>query len=430
MVSGCATHADALRAARQAYFRGDLASAAQAINKGLEKPTPNADVLLLERAMVELASGRPKQAETTLRTVRDRFDHLEQSSAAEHAISFFTDDNSLAYAGEDYEKVLVRAFLALSNLVTDGEDATAYSWQIADKQRQIVEAGRLPTGENPKLAYKQVALGAYIHGLLREETHSNFDDAAHAYGLVVSWQPDFRPGQQDLERARHGKHSERGQGVLYVFTLVGRGPYKEETLEVPSTAALIIADNVLRILGPHRLPPSLAPIKVPKVVCPPNAISNVQVRVNGRAAGQTETITDVGRMARQQHEAIFDSIVARALVRRIVKKGVLYAAKEAFLAPENALGSLAIDVGGIAWEFTESADTRCWGLLPDKIQVLRVELPAGEQEISLRAASGSQPLGPAATVRVRIEDGRNTYLLASFPGSRPVGQALTNRPGQ
>ena len=31
----------------------------------------------------------------------------------------------------------------------------------------------------------------------------------------------------------------------------------------------------------------------------------------------------------------------------------------------------------MAWEASEAADTRCWGLLPDKIQVLRIELPAG-----------------------------------------------------
>jgi len=42
---------------------------------------------------------------------------------------------------------------------------------------------------------------------------------------------------------------------------------------------------------------------------------------------------------------------------------------------------LAVDLAGVAWEATESADTRCWGLLPDQIQVLRVELPAGRHEI-------------------------------------------------
>ena len=42
--------------------------------------------------------------------------------------------------------------------------------------------------------------------------------------------------------------------------------------------------------------------------------------------------------------------------------------------------SVALDIAGIAWEATEAADTRCWGLLPEKIQVLRIELPAGRHQ--------------------------------------------------
>ena len=33
-------------------------------------------------------------------------------------------------------------------------------------------------------------------------------------------------------------------------------------------------------------------------------------------------------------------------------------------------------------ELPEAADTRCWGLLPDKIQVLRIELPAGRHRVT------------------------------------------------
>src|SRR5437762_7656638 len=54
------------------------------------------------------------KAERTLREVRDHFDHLEGPDVAEKTLSFLTDDNSRAYAGEDYEKILIRAFLARS----------------------------------------------------------------------------------------------------------------------------------------------------------------------------------------------------------------------------------------------------------------------------------------------------------------------------
>ncbi len=84
-----------------------------------------------------------------------------------------------------------------------------------------------------------------------------------------------------------------------------------------------------------------------------------------------------------------------------------------------------MDVGGIAWEAAEQADTRCWGLLPDRIQVMRVELPAGTHNVGLYPAGGyGAPIAHEKTVK--IDDGRNTYMLAIFADSRLVGNILSS----
>ena len=245
--------------------------------------------------------------------------------------------------------------------------------------------------------------------------------------MVVSWQPDFVYGRQDLERAQHGRHSAPGNGVLYVFTLVGRGPHKVETLEIPSTVALLVADRILSNNNNYSLPPTIAPIKVPKVVVPNNNVSHVRVSVDRQPVGSTATITDVGRMAVEQYEAIYPRVIATAVVRRIVKKGIIYGTKEAVGANRNSLFNVGLDVAGVAWEATEAADTRCWGLLPDKIQVLRIELPAGQHQISL-AAAGTFGVGREETQSVTIANARNTYMLANFPDSQLVGKVLASRP--
>src|SRR5262245_11709954 len=186
-VGGCATHADRLRDVRNDFYAGDLDHSAQAIDKRLRNKH-DTDVFKLDRAMVQLAAGKPKECELLLREVRDRFDYLEHTSVPEHVLATMTDDQRLAYAGEDYEKILIRVFLALANLFGDGGDATAYALQVADKQQEIINTGVDETGDNPKQRYKHVGIGAYIHGLLCEETHSNYDDAERAYGKVVEWQ--------------------------------------------------------------------------------------------------------------------------------------------------------------------------------------------------------------------------------------------------
>ncbi|HJT35488.1 MAG TPA: hypothetical protein VJ783_25905, partial [Pirellulales bacterium] len=429
LAAGCATHERRLLAVRDSFYAGDLPGASAALEAGLKRDRRDREVLLLEQSMVELAAGNPKACEQTLRSVRDRFDYLEQASLGESALAMLTDDTRKSYSGEDYEKVLIRAMLSLANLLGDGQDAAAYALQVADKQQQIIQAAGPPgpDGQNPKLAYKQVALGPYLHGLIREATHANYDDVARASAMVVSWQPGFAYGRGDLERARHGRHSSPGHGVLYVFALVGRGPYKEQVFAMPTTVSLLIADRILSATNQYSLPPTIAPVKVPRIVIPPNPITRIGVSVDQRPAGATDTITDVGRMALEQHQAIYPTIVARAVARRVVKKGVVFGAKEAMGANQRTLTSVALDVAGVAWEATEAADTRCWGLLPDKIQVLRLELPSGSHQIGLAPLSPYGAAGPSSTVTVTIVDGRNTYLLANFPSAALVGRIVTNQ---
>ena len=427
--TGCTSYADRLRTVRQDFYSGNLTAADQFVKKELPKRgrSKEADVLKLERAMVELSSGRPSDAERTLREVRDRFDYLEQKDLAEGAASYLTDDTRRAYAGEDYERVLIRAFLALSNLMHDGSDAGAYALQVNSKQEQIIEAGAKEGAENPKLAYKRVALGAYVSGMLREASMRDYDDAKRSIQLVANWEPEFKSAKQDLERVTNGRHSAPGNGVAYVFTLVGRGPYKEERNEEPTQVAMLIADQILSAVAKHSVTPTLAPVKVPVVVVPHNDVQSVRVNVDGKDSGLTETITDVGQLASQQFDAIFPHVMARTIVRRCVKKGSLYAAKEATHV-ENPLAELAFDAVGVAWEATENADTRCWGLLPNKIQVRRIELPAGKHHLALQPATESgQPLGNAEQTDLEVFDGRNTYVLANFPGRSLVGQILVNR---
>jgi hypothetical protein len=429
LLVGCSTYARRVTDIRQAYYRNDLAAAQQLVEAGLRRPGRDADVLRLESAMMLLSQGQPHEAEGVLREVRDHFDQLQGLDAREVTLSYWTDDQRRAYAGEDHERVLVRAFLALCNLLYDGSDAEAYSLQMIDQQEQIIRDGRDAHGDNPKQDYPRVALAPYLRGVLREATHRDYEDASRAYASVVNWQPQFEAGQADLRRAAYGRHSRPGHGVLYVFALTGRGPYKEEAIEAPSSAALLIAGEIVSQLAAQSVPPNVAPVKVPRVVARPNAIQSVAVAIDGQAAGQTSTVTDVSALAVAQADAVFPQVVARAVARRLLKKGVVYGAKEVADMGRGSLPAVALDLAGVAWEATESADTRCWGLLPDKIQVLRVELPAGQHDLQLLPVIHST-LARDAQVgrRVAIADGRNTYVLATFPDRQLVGEVLVSQP--
>jgi hypothetical protein len=340
-----------------------------------------------------------------------------------------TDDNTVAYSGEDYEKVLIRVFLSLANLMYDGTDAAAYALQVNQKQSEIIRTGSIKNPNdgkevNSKLSYKQVPAGAYLYGLLREETRMNNDDAVRAYSAVCRWNPQFQQGKADLQRAINGVHSEPGNGVVYIFCLAGSGPYKvQENCEV-TQAALFFASFLLSMLGEHSVTPGIAPVLIPVVAHSPYPIPVLQVQADGKNAGNTETLFNIQKTAEEQFEAVKSEIIARAVIRRAVKKGILYGTKEAVNA--DPMVSLALDIGGIIWEATEKADTRCWNLLPAEIQVLRIELPAGVHRLQLSLLNALQSISTCREQEVRVDAGRNTYVLTCCPNSGFAGKVVVS----
>ena len=146
----------------------------------------------------------------------------------------------------------------------------------------------------------------------------------------------------------------------------------------------------------------------------------------GSGSEKTRTISDISAMAVEQYNAVYPEVLARAIVRRVVKKGTIYALKT--VADVNETASVLMDVAGVAWEATEKADTRCWSLLPDKIQVLRLELPEGTHRLELQSLDDRGPWGGFFGRDVVVRNGRNTYVLACFPARDLVGEIVTNEP--
>jgi hypothetical protein len=146
--------------------------------------------------------------------------------------------------------------------------------------------------------------------------------------------------------------------------------------------------------------------------------------VEGRNIGPTVSLADVERLAENTYRSQRDQIVARAVARRVIKKATVVTAKNSIGA--NDLTGLGMDLAGVAWEATEAADTRCWGLLPRDIQVLRVEVPSGDRQLQLAPMLGSYFHGVTQSIDVHVDNGRNTYVLCWFPDSRATGRVLAS----
>ncbi len=391
-LTGCHSYIVRVNQAREAFYCNNLDSAAELIVKEREKSSnrKNADVMKLEEAMMRLCQGEFRQSETLLREVRDSFDALEgrkAKSAAENAASMLSDDCSISYKGEDYEKVLIRVMLALNSLMLDGSDVRAYANQINLKQEEIIARSEEDpeTHEKVKKSYKMLAIGPYLCGILDDGNVSGQQDQIREFTKVTQWSPGFNGGRQQLARARQGISSQKGNGTVYVFAMVGHGPYKVEKNAEVTQAALMLTDMIVSATSKHSVPPTIAPVPIPEINLAPCRYRAAKITVDD--SGEpilTEKITDVNTMALEQFEVNKPWIIARAAARRIIKKAGIYGIKEA--AGTNSSGAeILLDLAGVLWEASEEADTRCWNLLPGSIQVARLELPAGEHDLNLAA---------------------------------------------
>ncbi len=374
-------------------------------------------------AIVDLASGHPKSAESRLLALRDKFDQLPGIAAVNEASSLITDDTVRRFRPAGYEQVMIRTMLALCSLTGDGFDAESYALQATMKQTQLAREAEQRGILDAATVYQPIAFAPYLRGVLREATHHDYDDAAKAYQLVSSVQPQFAPAAEDIARASGGVHSAPGHGVLYVIACVGRGPRLEETTAETTSAALSIASLVLNAQTNQGRPgqsdvvlPNIASVKVPQVVIPPGDVASIGVRINGNPCGATQTLTNVGELAVNQLSAEMPWTIARAVVRRATKEVAVAKATDA-LGLSGTSGSLFHFAAASSWSGIEHADTRCWGLLPREIQVFRMELPAGDHEVLLQPiGSAGQAIAAGGIQRVAITDGRNHYLIAICPG--------------
>lgn len=495
-LTGCHSYIVRVNQAREAFYCNNLDSATEQIVKEREKSSnrKNADVMKLEEAMMRLCQGEFRQSETLLREVRDSFDDLEArkgKSAAEVAASMLSDDCSLSYKGEDYEKVLIRVMLALNSLMLDGSDVRAYANQINLKQEEIIARSEEDpkTHEKIKKSYKMLSIGPYLCGILDDGNISAQQDQIREFTKVTQWSPGFFGGREQLARVQQGISTQKGNGSVYVFAMVGHGPYKVERNAEVTQAALMVTDMVVSATSNHTVPPTIAAVPIPEINIAPCRYRAAKITVDDSGEPVlTEKITDVNTMAIEQFEVNKPWIIARAAARRIVKKAGIYGIKEA-TKTDSPGAEILLDLVGILWEASEEADTRCWNLLPGSIQVARLELPAGEHDLNLAATSDSfvgtyselenstryvstaptpqfdppsRPLPPhgphydpgpnftptdphvhrvwkmvlqepglnpsSCRVRVNVEDGRNTYVLVYFGDYGLIGTPHVNTP--
>ena len=192
-----------------------------------------------------------------------------------------------------------------------GRDAGAYALQVTETQNDIIANINKKHADDQALvsAYKQVALAPYIRAMLNEESPLTYGEAEKARVQVAEWAPDYRDAQADIHRVKFEQPIQAGHGAVYVFSMVGRGPVKIQEHAIATQAALLVADRIVSANSSQGLPPTLAPVLVPKVVTSVPLVDAVRVSVGQETLGDTATMVQIGGMAQSQFDANFPYIL-------------------------------------------------------------------------------------------------------------------------
>jgi tetratricopeptide (TPR) repeat protein len=442
-LSGCAS--DRMIEARAAYSVGNYQQAHALVSKLVEKKRKNRHLYQLELGVCDLAIDQPDAALTSWRAGRDGLDERAGRGLGESVAGWLADDNALDYEGTAYERVLVRAMLALAEMVapgrTFGDDVIAYANQVIEEHIKITseltqKRDDLDGRALAEDSFKLVSFGAYLVAMLRESDPLNVDEARFQMQKVVDLEPD-RPWLVDeLRRLEQGPTTTPGKGVVHVFGLVGRGPYRVEK-QVPGTAEAFALAGVIVAITNRSLPQiSLDGVPIAALAYHSDNPDALAVDVDGGEAGVTKTVTDVEEVARQEDLSTFDYRVARAIIRRAFKFAAVEGARAGVRAAKKgsdeqktaaAVADIALAIGGSIWQAAEQADLRCWSLLPARMQGLRLELDPGVHDLTLRPTSRGRVVGPPTTIRVEVDPRRPAYVVALAPTATAPVTALSRQ---
>lgn len=487
---GCHRWQTSHRTAVEQFSTGQLEQSYDSLEKSQKSLRAEQNLLTLDAAIVHLASARPAEAETQLRTVRGELEHLAQADLTEQTTSVLTDDRAVAFSGRAFEQQMALNVLLLASLLNNGQDSFAYALQAAEvchgrrqllaeaaaKQQSpgtpgsgspIVPAGFqqvsatpvLPGGSGhsgphtirltPDPTDQTLAFASYLSAAVQSESPTRLQEAEASLMDLSLWNPQFavhpRPSSPDPGPASGagtgpstvsamGALCQPGNGTLHVIVFSGRAPEWVAETAAPTSASLLIADRILSVTGKHTLPPTIAPVKIarPQPIDGNPSPGLLHCRIGGAATAEqrgreTEltfrSLVDLNAVAEADYQQNRDEQIARAVTRRVVKKGAVYVVKEAQKIHRNTAVDLAVNVAGVAWEALEKPDTRSWKLLPARIDIASAELPEGTWQATLRCG-GAISTSPPSAIPVRVVNGRNTWVVCFMPQRSLTGHIL------
>ena len=429
IASGCAG-GNVFSRLDQDLARGDCPAAIALIDESDGAYGSNQRLIyLLDAAMVYMQCGNLDAAQSNFRSAEDLADRLWTDSISRNALSLVTSDSVLAYAGEDFERVMIHLMSAIGYL------------QAGQPEDALVEARRLDTllavfndKYEKKNVYKEDAFARYLSGILHEADGA-WDEAFIDYRRAVEvYREDYRAYgtalpemlMADLVRAAWAVDRMADIEGLVSADPIDQPRRSDETPDPGSVVFITFAgyapqkvQDMVVIPTPH------GPVGVafPRMVVTPPRCSQARLNLYGPGhffESDLVLVEDINRIAVKNLEDRKGRILAKAIARAVAKQVAIHSIARSSDS-RNDQRTIEAILNLVNIMMVERADTRSWRTLPGRIYMTRMHVPAGEYAVELQACGGTwADFGP-----LLVEPGTTRYLFRDLRSPVSAGIETT-----
>lgn len=407
-LTGSASHSHDLRLVRQSLLTG---SVDQALTEFQKTKGKDDDLLyLLEKGTMLHLAGKWEESNEAFEAAEQRHEDLYTRSISREAAALLTSDLSLPYRALPYEIEMVAYYRALNYLELG---------QLDEALVEARKANHLLSLRDPEKSsedrYQQTAFLQYVTGLLYEAAGEANDaivsmrDAYHGYEeenccgfpappwlaadyYAVASHLGLTEEQQALEGRHPGIAEAAREGDrhnLVVFFESGFAPYREAVdivlpiLDEKDGNAWGLASSYVDRYGnriySYRNDAKLDHVlrfAFPQLESMPSAVARCELLLPDGTRIPAAPALDLEAVARADFSARIPGMLLKTVARAITKEMARKGAKR-----ENEVLGWVVNAVNVA---TENADTRSWILLPRRIDMVKAQIPLGEQEVIAR----------------------------------------------
>lgn len=421
-LNGCSSARMSDHESDSLFRQGRYEEAATRLTKGYEEQGEESRDSLLYLLDIGLSLSSAGKYEDSIKAFRkaDKIAEIKDyTSLATESATLLTSDNIKDYKGEDFEKVLINAYLALDYaMLGNTEDALVEARRVNHKLYMMKTDG--------KRNYEYSAFARYLSGILYEsegDANNAYIDYKEVYRIRpefpglgrdlwrTAWQSQLQDAMEEWDETFHltkEDHAEAkksaprsGMGEIIVVYQNGISPIKRPHPNFssipkfyprynPVMSADIEVARVQSQPSPHvpNSPDESVPNTPVKLASAPTSVSEPE----WKNVGSPGMLDNIEKASIEALDEKYAGIIAKKVAGIVAKEAIGYEVAKKTNSP--LLGALT----KMALYASDQADLRSWNLLPHDFQVLRVPVAPGTYRV--RALPGGKNPTPDKTIQV------------------------------